>query len=107
MPTPLLKSFAKKAGVSLKKVEIYWDKAKDEAENMGKKDDYGYIVGILKNMLNLDESTESKRRYSPLFTKEETMISADLPNDMPETPYTGDEDEEDEESTNFFKVKKQ
>jgi hypothetical protein len=38
MPTPVLKSLAKKAGVSVKKAEEYWDEAKKQAKKQGFKE---------------------------------------------------------------------
>ncbi len=52
----LVKSFAEKSGKSEAEVEKLWDEAKKSAEEQGHKEDYDYIVSILKNMLKLNES---------------------------------------------------
>ncbi len=52
----MIRSFAKKSGRNVKEVEKLWYKAKALAEEKGHKDDYPYIVGILKNMLNINEA---------------------------------------------------
>lgn len=56
MPVPLVKSLAAKAGVSVRKAEELWDRAKKSAAEQGRADDYAYIAGILKRMLGLGES---------------------------------------------------
>src|SRR5213595_980248 len=53
MPAAVLKSLASKSGVGVDRAERLWDKAKDLAAKDGRKDDYGYIVGIVKKMLGL------------------------------------------------------
>lgn len=55
MPTPALKSFAQQSGKSVGEVERLWKKAKAVAQDMGKGDNYAYITGVLKSMLDLDE----------------------------------------------------
>lgn len=57
---PVLRSLAKKAGVSLKRVERYWSEVKRQymkARNKKEKDltgaDYRYIVGVVKKRLKL------------------------------------------------------
>jgi hypothetical protein len=40
MPSNVLASLAKQAGVSLDKAEEYWDRAKEQAAKQGHKDDY-------------------------------------------------------------------
>jgi len=64
MPAQMIYSLAKKAGVSKKKAEEYWDKAKKVAGESGrnpdktdKEADYKYVVGIVKKMMGLKEST--------------------------------------------------
>jgi len=56
MPNNIVKSFAKKSGKSVDEVEKLWSEAKSAAEKEGHKEDYNYIVGILKRMLSLNES---------------------------------------------------
>jgi len=61
MPSNIVKSFAKKTGKSVAKVEKLWDKAKAIGAKEGHKEDYDYIVGILKKMLKLNEDSGIKR----------------------------------------------
>ena len=70
MPSPIVKSLAKKNGLSVADVEKLWDRAKAAATNQIKKDDpnfYAYVVAILKKMVKgkaaeslLDTVLESK-----------------------------------------------
>jgi len=54
MPASVIKSFAEKSGKSVEEVEELWRKAKQAAEEQGHRDEYDYIVGILKKMLKMD-----------------------------------------------------
>ena len=56
MPISIIKSFAKKTNKTSQEIENLWKRAKKEAKAMGMENKYDYIVGILKNMLGLDES---------------------------------------------------
>lgn len=64
MPTPLEKSFAEKSGLSLSEVVRLFDKAeeitkKEKPEFIKDKSKfYAYTVGIVKNMLSLEEDGE-------------------------------------------------
>ena len=65
MPSPLIKSFAKKSGKSEDEVERLWNKAEDivKKEYEKTKDDdsfYPILVGILKKMLKIEESSFDK-----------------------------------------------
>lgn len=60
MPANIVKSFAEKTGKSVQEVEKLWDKAKELAADGGHKEDYNYIVGILKKMLKLNETDTFK-----------------------------------------------
>lgn len=53
MPTPYLEKLHEDHGIPMKRLEEYWEKAKKIAEKGGK--GYGYVVGILKNMLSISE----------------------------------------------------
>ncbi len=55
MSNNIIKSFAEKTGKTEKAVEKLWDKSKLIAKKAGHEEDYDYIVGILKNMLNINE----------------------------------------------------
>lgn len=58
MPSDTVKSLAKKARVSFDRAEALWDEAKELAKEQGKdtedEDFYPYVVGILKNMLQIE-----------------------------------------------------
>lgn len=77
MPTPQIKNFSKKSGKSVSEVEKLWNKAKELATDMGKKDDFKYITGILKNMLGMEEDIQDQglKRYKPLFEMVSTNIT--------------------------------
>jgi len=68
MPLPALKSLAKKSGTSLDRAEELWDKAKERAAEEGHKEDWPYVMGIVKKMLGLGES------YSP----EDAMLTTEV-----------------------------
>jgi hypothetical protein len=57
MPVPAVKALARKAGKSVSEAERLWNEAKKSADEQGKGKDYAYIMGTLKSMLGLDEST--------------------------------------------------
>lgn len=61
MPNNIVKSFAKKTGKTVQEVEKMWDEAKAIAYKSGHKEDYDYVVGILKNMLKINETEEFKK----------------------------------------------
>jgi hypothetical protein len=56
MPTSTIKKFAKKKGISIKKSEKRWKKAKELAKEKGKKENWSYIMGIYKRMMGVSES---------------------------------------------------
>lgn len=63
MPSKTVISFAKKTGKSVKEVEKLWNEAKEVAsDTFGKSEEefsskeWSYTIGVLKNMLGLDES---------------------------------------------------
>ena len=60
MPANIIKSFSKKSGKSEEEVESLWQKAKSIAKEANREEDYAYIVGILKNMLSINESISFK-----------------------------------------------
>lgn len=64
MPANIIKSFAKESGKSEDKVEELWNKAKKLAAEAGHADEYDYITGILKKMLNLNETNSFKEFLS-------------------------------------------
>jgi alpha-L-fucosidase len=67
MPSNVLASLAKQAGVSLDKAEEYWDRAKEQAAKQGHKDDYAYIVGIVKKMLGLESQSGRSSRVCEII----------------------------------------
>ena len=111
MPKNIINSFAKKTKKSKKEIESYLKKAKKEAKAMGMENKYDYIVGILKNMLGLDESItdmflKSGKKFNEFY---EEITSVDLGDELPENPPIGsfkkrkkknnDEEEENEEES--------
>jgi hypothetical protein len=63
MPNNIVKSFAEKTNKSVEYVEKKWDEAKIKSEKEGHKNDYPYIVGILKNLLGINESVLSFQEF--------------------------------------------
>ena len=68
MPTPMIKSFAKKSGKTVQEVDKLWKQLRAEYG-----DDYKRIVGSLKKILNINESFEInkylKKEYSMIKLK--------------------------------------
>lgn len=60
MPANIVKIFADKTNKPEAEVEKLWQDAKHIADDNGHKEDYSYIVGILKRMLNINESASFK-----------------------------------------------
>ena len=64
MPSSLIKSFAKRTGKSISKIEGYWDEAKKSASDKGlKKGDpsfYAYTNAIVQKRLGLREGFSFK-----------------------------------------------
>jgi hypothetical protein len=56
MPNNMLKSFSKKHGISIKKLENDWETAKTQSIKELGKISYPYIVAIVKKMNNINES---------------------------------------------------
>ena len=57
MPSNIVKSFASTTGKTEKEVDDLWNKAKEIASDEGHAEEYDYIVGILKKMLKINESS--------------------------------------------------
>jgi len=66
MPAAVVKSFAQKSGKTVSAVEKLWQKAKAAAAKAGRKEDYAYIVGILKRMLRIESQAEGEESPSDL-----------------------------------------
>ena len=60
MPASIVKAFARKTGRTEKAVERLWSKAKSIAAEEGHSEDWEYIVGILKRMLRIESSGQTK-----------------------------------------------
>ena len=71
MPVPQLKSMAAKSGKDLDTLEGYYQKAKKEAHEQDKGDNYAYIMGIVKNMAGLSET-------SHIFIKNKDNLNYEL-----------------------------
>jgi hypothetical protein len=69
MPNNIIKTFATKTNKSIDYVESKWDLAKSKAESENHKDDYPYIVSILKTMLGINENILSFDEFSMCSTK--------------------------------------
>ena len=106
MPSNIIKSFAEKSGKSETEVEKLWDETKKQAEENGHKEDYEYIVGILKKKLNLNE--ESEMTYKEFYMKKLEKFGVKSPKELSdednkkfhdeiEAEWTGEKDEEWEE----------
>lgn len=54
MPAPALASMAKKSGMSIDKAEKIWDMAKSQAAKQGHKEDFAYIMGIVKKAMKVE-----------------------------------------------------
>lgn len=52
MPTAYIKKLAREGKGSVATLEKRWDEAKAKAADEGRADDYSYITGIFKNMVN-------------------------------------------------------
>lgn len=76
MPAAAVASLAKKAGISADEAEKRWDKAKERAEEQGRKDDFRYIMGIFKNMLGLGEGQLTPAEANRMM---EATVSAAVP----------------------------
>ncbi len=70
MPANTVKSFAEKTGKSVAEVEKLWDKAKELAKEAGEAENFAYITGILKKMLNLNETAQSFKEFLEQEAKE-------------------------------------
>jgi len=79
MPNNIIKSFAKKSNKSVKEVEKLWDKSKGIAEEDGHKEEYDYIVGILKRMLNLNETLSFSEFVLEQLQIQEITTSSSIP----------------------------
>lgn len=68
MPNALVKKYAEVSGKEVGEVEKLWKKAVAIAKDEGRKekDDnfYPYVVGILKNMLSINEDILSYKEYT-------------------------------------------
>lgn len=82
MPNSLVRSLAKKYSLNVKDVESKWKKAKVVATSASKGDDYGYIVGILKKMLNEEALGKSLLRMDPRELTTEVMDTKIKVSDM-------------------------
>ena len=106
MPSPYVKQLAKETGKSSEEIEVLWNKAKELSkdsfgtaeEEWGEKE-YSYTVGIVKNMLGINESLSAiKFINSDLSAKEfieqATVVSADFSLDNLTTKKDPEDDEE-------------
>lgn len=119
MPSPYVAKLSKETGKSVAEIEKLWDKAKDIAsDTFGKSEDdfgsreYKYTVGIVKNMLGLNEkildpSIFLKSGKSAKDFIKETVVSADFsigdvnPVNVSPDANDGEEDAEKQTFSNF------
>ena len=68
MPSSMIKSFAKKAGKSVEKVEKIWDKAKQSVTKRfpekSEEERIPIIVGLVKHILGVDETAQASTTVS-------------------------------------------
>ena len=119
MPSPYVKKLASETGKSVDEIEKLWDKAKEiTADTFGKSEDdfgtkeYKYTVGIIKNMLGvnekvLDPSFFLKSGKSAKDFIRETTVSANFsigdvnPVTVSKDANNGEEDAEKQTFDNF------
>lgn len=98
MPTPMLQSMAARSGKSMAEVEKMWDEAKSQAKDKSDvKDFYAYTTGILKKMLNLEESSAtveetsavkvSGRKYASIYEVPNIWVLNIVSNVIEEAAY--------------------
>lgn len=63
MPNNIVKSFAERTKKPIKDIEAKWDEAKATASKEGHQNNYPYIVGILKHLLGINESTLNFKEF--------------------------------------------
>ena len=70
MPNAIIKSYAKKSDKSVKKIDSYWNDAKDSADEKfkGRKNKYywAYVNAITKRRAGLDEALTFKSFLSTI-----------------------------------------
>ena len=79
MPVKSLEVIAKKSGLSIDKVEKYWDKAKKIAKEKFKETDdafWPYVMGILKRMAGVSEMKAAERLLEKFKVNEEVTVSS-------------------------------
>ena len=79
MPVKSLEVIAKKSGLSIDKVEKYWDKAKKIAKEKFKETDdafWPYVMGILKRMAGVSEMKAAERLLEKYKVNEEVTVSS-------------------------------
>lgn len=70
MPTPFVKKLASETGKSIEDIEKFWDKAKKITadkfsipESKFESEQYAYCVGIVKNMVGVDEDLMDPEKF--------------------------------------------
>lgn len=83
MPQAYVKKLAKKKGINIQKAESKWSQATKIASETGREENYAYITGIFKNLMNEDTTIanlstfNSMRIASGLSLMEEKILSDD------------------------------
>lgn len=108
MPSPYIKNLSKETGKSTREIEKLWDKAKKIAsEEFGKPEsefgerEYKYSVGVVKNMLGVEESVMDPMEFlkSDMDARKyiETVVSGDFPHLNKSDVNMNDKEEEEED----------
>lgn len=73
MPQEYVKKMAKQYDVSIPAAEKFWKKAKQAAEDQGKKDNYAYVTSIFKNMMGIEGEEMSKKDKGYVWERPENL----------------------------------
>ncbi len=96
MPTSYIRKQASKHGISVKKSEAKWNKAKAIAAKEGKSDNFAYITGIYKSLVGESVSSLGLKQYLSLVEMNDVgEVSYGSPEE--EIDYNEDEIDRDEE----------
>ena len=77
MPAPSIKAIAKQAGLSVDKIEKYWEKAKEIALKKFAETDtayWPYVMGIVKNMAGIGEEMKIADKLNVLLEGDVRII---------------------------------
>lgn len=86
MPFAALRNLAQDARITMDKAEEYWNKAKGIANDENRKDDYAYIMGIVKKMMGLKNEIRDTYTAIPILLEAANSL-ADVDNKKWDKPY--------------------